>query len=290
MQELLKQLEEDKKALADLGDLSELPEDDEEEVETETETVEEEPAEEETDDTGEEETEKEQPAKEEEPAAKEEPLDAAGYARLRREKEAEKRRADELEAKLAALSKQAPVEHVEEAQTETPAIPPEMEAIIQNERLNAAEREVIRMEREFMEAAPEDYQDVVNQYKAQVYQSVMIDNPDLSHEEILGETRKKLLYRASAYAQRGYNPVEKMYLDARKVYRPVAKQEDAEPVEKLKPDPAKLAANRQRNAGMAAAGGRSTGAQITREVAANYSPKEWAKLPKEEKDRLMKGG
>lgn len=284
MQELLKQLEEDKKALADLGDLSELPDDDEEEVEA----VEEEAEEEETDDTGEEE--EEQPAKEEEPAAKEEPLDAAGYARLRREKEAEKRRADELEAKLAALSKQAPVKHVEEAQTETPAIPPEMEAIIQNERLNAAEREVIRMEREFMEAAPEDYQDVVNQYKAQVYQSVMIDNPDLSHEEILGETRKKLLYRASAYAQRGYNPVEKMYLDARKVYRPVAKQADAEPVEKLKPDPAKLAANRQRNAGMAAAGGRSTGAQITREVAATYSPKEWAKLPKEEKDRLMKGG
>lgn len=286
MQELLKQLEEDKKALADLGDLSELPEDEEEKVETET--VEEEPAEEEADDTGEEEAEEEKPAKEEEPAPKEEPLYAAGYARLRREKEAEKRRADELEAKLAALSKQAPVEQAEEVQAEsTVQTSPEIEAIIQNERFNAAEREVIRMEREFMESAPDDYQDVVNQYKAQVYQSVMVDNPDFSHEEILSETRKKLLYRASAYAQRGYNPVEKMYLDARKIYKPVAKQAEEQPVEKLKPDPAKLAANRQRNAGMAAAGGRSTGAQITREVAATYSPKEWAKLPKEEKDRLM---
>lgn len=228
----------------------------------------------------------EEPEKEE---PKEEKLDDAGYARLRREKDAEKRRADELERKIAELSAPKQTASDEGTQTEQPSYDHELEQIKLENRYNAAEKVIVRMEQEFKENAPVDYDDVSMQYKAAVYNSIRLDpaGSDLSHTELLDATRKRLLEIAASHKSKGYNPIEKMYIDGKKLgFGPLPKQEQA--VEKeLKPDLSKIAANKKRNAGTAGAKGAGDRGQMTPVAMSELSAKDYAKIPASERKRVL---
>lgn len=236
--------------------------------------------------------ESEDSAKEKEPVAEakpeEEKLDNAGYARLRREAQAEKRRADDLERQISELKNRS-VEAAESVEQEQAAIPLELQQVIENERYNQAEKVVVRLENEFKQTAPDDYDDVALQYKTMVYNSIRITNPDLSHGELLDGTRKRLLELAAQHKQAGYNPVEKMYLDGKKMgFSALPKQKEAA-VEKEspKPDLDKIAANKKRNAGTAGAKGAGDRGQMTAEVLADLPVSEYMKIPVSERKRIM---
>jgi len=268
--EILKELEEDKARLAEMlkeGIEEETPEEDVVEEKTE-EVVEEEPEV------------KEEPK----PEVKEE-LDDAGHARLRRERAAEKKRADELEAENQRLRNPPKEDDGEE-------VNPIIAKVYNRIQYEEAGREFASREEQFKQNAPADFEDVANQYKAAVYHKIRIDNPDLSHADLLEATNKDLLMKASNYLNEGFNPIEEMYHAAKKLgFKAIPKEEPKpEPEEKkdLKPDLSKVAANRARNAGTAgAAASGSGGGQLTAAVAADMPAKDWAKLSPEQKKAVF---
>lgn len=233
-------------------------------------------------------TEQEPEIKEEKSEEKE--LDNAGYARLRREAAAEKRRAQQLETELNELRK---AKEVEETTEEAPLpLPPEMQSIIEDHRLDRAEREFSIFENKVKEQHPE-YNAVSSEYAAAWYHAIKLQNPRKSDIELGEMTKKAIIMRAAEYARAGYeNPVEEMYHEARELGftgKSLQREERAESKEeKVQPDLRKVAENRKRSTGMTANNGRSEGV-MTVGAAANLSASEWAKLPAAEKRRLMYG-
>lgn len=214
---------------------------------------------------------------------KEEKLDDAGYARLRREAAAEKRRAEqaikELE-ELKAAKAEKPVEQ--------PIITPELQPLVEDHRLRSAEREFLVYENKVKQAHPE-YNAVTAEYAAAMYQSFKIQNPRKTDFELNEMTKRAILMRAGEYAKAGYeNPVEEMYYEAKELgfTGKSFKQEPKE--ERLQPDMAKVAENRKRSTGMTANNGVKEG-QMTLAMAATLPAGEWARLPKAEKQRLLYG-
>jgi len=233
-----------------------------------------------------------EPEEEEEPTEaeekpKEEELDASGYRRLRLEKEAERRRADDLERQIAELKAQKPQEP-EQEEVEAPQTDYELEQIKLEKRYEAAERAVVAMEQDFKQSAPEDFDDVSLQYKATIYRGLQADNPDYGHDQLLEATRRKLLEIAANHKAKGYNPIEKMYLDGKRMgFKSIPKQEESVQ-EELKPDLNKIAANKRRNAGTAGAKGAGERAQMTPAALADLPASEYAKIPLAERMRIMK--
>jgi len=91
--------------------------------------------------------------------------------------------------------------------------------------------------------------------------------------------------------QKGLDPIEEMYHEAKELgYSAPPKAVEQEEKKEIKPDLDKIAANRARNAGTAAAKGTGTSGQLTGSTAATLTAKEWAALPKAEKDRILNGG
>ncbi len=230
----------------------------------------------------------EEPKVEEEPAKeepKEEKLDDSGYARLRREAAAAKKLAnDEAARREAAEAKLAAIEAPEAV--EQTFDDPELEEIRQERRNKRAEREFEALEAKYRRVNP-DYDAVAAEYALALAQSIKTQHPRLSNSEIIDKTKETILIKARDDYRAGFDPAEELYHDAKELGITGKKAEPkVEIVEELKPDMEKLAANRKKSAGMAAASGKSEGI-MTKQAAADLTVAEWAKLPATEKRRLL---
>jgi hypothetical protein len=247
----------------------------------------------EIEETSPEETTPEEPKPEEKPSEPEK-LDDSGYARLRREKAAAEKLARQAEEETRQLReemsrlRQQPTPQ-EQSQPEPQAIP-ELKEIIETHRMTQAEREFMGYENNFKSKTP-DYGDISAQYSKAIFDSIRIQNPRLSSQEIAERTKKTILIKAGQYLSQGFDPIEELYEEAKTLgFAALPKEETVEEESSKKPDLNKVSANRQRNAGMAGAKGRGGGGQLTRQAAADLTAAEWVKLPKAEKDRLLSGG
>lgn len=241
-----------------------------------------------TDDTSEEKAEEkpEAEAKEEE----KEPEDNAAWRKLRREAAAHKKLAEERERENAELRAklETPKEDTTESAPAAPVITPELEEIIISHRMERAEAEFKAMEDKFRSSAPE-YDAVASEYTRALAQSIKVQNPRLSNEQIVQRTKETILYKAAHYIENGFDPIEEMYHEAKELgFTGKTREEPKEERREVKPDMKKVAANREKSSGMAAAGGKSEG-QITKQAAADFTAEQWMKLPADEKRRLMYG-
>lgn len=230
---------------------------------------------------------KEEPKEEPKPEPKEEKAEEdIGPARLRRQAAAAEKKAAELEAKLRELEEKFEA-RTEEPSEETP-LPPALREIIEDHTITRAERELQSFEARARANNPE-YDAVANAYTSKVFDSIMTLNPDKSPEQVFEMTKRQILQTASAYLNQGFaNPAEEMFHRAKEMGIKAPVKEEPAAKEELKPDMAKVAANRARSAGMAAASGESKG-QMTKQAAADLTAAEWMKLPAEERRRLMYG-
>jgi len=230
------------------------------------------------------EEEKEVEKPEEEAEKPKEELDNAGYAKLRREAAAEKKRADNALKELEELRKaKQPVEEV----SEPVALPPEVQTMLQEHRITQAEREFAIFENKVKKENPE-YDAVASEYASALYQSFKVQNPRKTEVELNQMTKNAILIKASQYAIAGYeNPVEEMFHEAKELGFTGKSRVEAKE-EKLTPDLRKVAENRKRSSGMAAANGEKEG-MLTKQAASQLSAYEFAKLPKAEQERLMRG-
>lgn len=268
-------LEEELKAMeAELAKMGEEPV--EEPIEEEKPVAEEEPAEEP----------KEEP-KVEDTKEPEEPLDNAGYARLRRERQAAERRAEELERQLEA-------ERAKKAETtdteETVALPPELLSIVERDQIERATRDFQVLEEKFRAKNPE-YDDIAQQYTSALAYSLKVQNPRLSNTEIMERAKVEILKRAGAYLRDGFDPIEEMFHDAKEMgFKPRAKEESVEE-KPLKPDMKKVAENRAKSPGTAAAGGGDAKGNMTMKYAVeNLTLADFSKMSDAEIAQMMRAG
>lgn len=134
-----------------------------------------------------------------------------------------------------------------------------------------------------------DYNEAKSYFATMLATAARMQNPDLTDAQLSKVVEQQLFNRAAKYQRDGYeNPIEPMYEEAKKWgFKP---QKTTEVEEKtLKPDPKRVAANRERNAGTAGASGGSGQGEIT----LNYLAKEMtvaeiAKLPKGQIERILK--
>jgi len=248
-------------------------------------------------------------------AEKTEELDAPGYIRLRREAAANKRRADELEARLAAV-----VAPVIPPQVQAPAAEPDkakdpvawftwrdqqreqeikelktwkesQEQQYQAVNLEtAAVQEFKAIEADF-KASVSDFDQVADHFNGKIAESISNLEPHLTPEQVMVKVKDRVLRMAGEYVRQGLNPAEELYHLSKERYGYKAPVDDGEeePAPK-KPDLSKVAANRKRNAGTAGAKGSGSMPQLTREVAADMPVHEWAALSADEKRRLLTAG
>lgn len=231
------------------------------------------------------------------PAPKTEPEpDGNAYQRIRREKAAAEKRAEAAEAELAREreSKRAEVP-LEELPAEAP-IDPELEEVKQTLRMSKAEREFQSLEQKFRAKEPE-YDAISAEYAVALAQSIRLQNPRMSGNEIVEKTKETLLMKAAKYARDGFDPIEEMFHEAKdlgftgkSLKREEPKKEEVEEKEvQIKPDLAKVAENRARSTNMTAGRGMEE-AQVTLRTAADYSPAEWMKVSPADKRRILAGG
>ena len=255
----------------------------------------------------------EEPVKEE-PKVEEPKLEktASDYARERRENRAAAKLAEELaaaNARIAELTRPREVvaADVEPDRTENPqewtewkirkqdAIIRELsnktEAVSREEQTrrirSQAEQEVIGYESQVRASNP-DYDAAKSYYANMLAASIKIINPKVTNAQLVQAVNDKLMLRASELLNEGHeNPIAAMYEEVKQLgFQPPKTQEKA--VEKeIKPDLAKVAANRARNAGTAAAQGDGGRGELTPKVAATLTNKEFARLKPEEKQRLF---
>lgn len=235
---------------------------------------------------------KEEPAAVEEPAkpepepakVEEEKPDDSAFARLRRESAANKRRAEEAEERLAAKEKPAEVE------VETPEVPPLLTNMIKDYQNGLAEREFKSFESQISDP---NYAAVTAEYANAMSAAIKMQNPRKSTAEIAEITKQTIIGKAAEFARAGYaNPVEELFHEAKELgFTGKSMQREPEAKPEPKPDMAKVAENRRRNAGTASANGESKQGLTRRAIADNgISSAEWAKLPIEERKALMYGG
>jgi len=205
-------------------------------------------------------------------------------ARERREKRALERKLQEAEDRARQLAEKPQIEE-KEASAE---VDPLLDRVLRQQLKADAMREFSRYETEFKR--PDDYDDVALQYRARLYENLRFDNPRLPHEELLEMTAEALLVKASRYVEKGLNPAEELYADAKSMgYSKMKKEEEKESVpDEIKPDLKKVAANKARNAGTAGASGRGSNPDLTVAGAASLSPKEWSRLPRSERERILR--
>lgn len=295
-----------KKQLAEMGD---KPEEQEEEV------VIEQPAEE----VKQEEKTDEKP--EEKQETKSEKTNAE-YARERRERLKEKRENDELRAARERIKEleqlvvkpkeESRVEEVAPNRQDDPAAYAEWEArqakkeareaaeiarkatekVEKQEReqrqqalRNQAQEELIGFEDQFRKVA-NDYDDVKNYYINTLAFSIKQLNPKITNKALAEAVTNQVMIRASQLMNDGYeNPIEALYEEIKSNgYRPSVKEE----AEDKKPDLTRVATNRSRNAGTAGASSGTGRGELTKVAATKLTIAEWAKVPKHERERLMR--
>ena len=247
-------------------------------------------------------------------AEKTEELDASGYARLRRELAAERKARQELEARVAAPviapAVVTPAAQVQaepdkakdpvawftwrdaQREQEIKELKSWKETVSQQTAEVQLETEAVRefktIEAEFKASNP-DFDHVADHFNNKLAQSIAMLEPNLSQEQVMVKVKDRVLRMAGEYVRQGLNPVEELYHLSKERYgytAPVQEDAEEEPAPK-KPDLSKVAANRKRNAGTAAAKGAGSMPQLTREVAADMPVHEWAALSADEKRRLL---
>lgn len=242
---------------------------------------------------------------------------ASDFARMRREKKAKEREAEELRRKVEELSRpreepkpepkvavnadpepdratkyeswlewkdrqlEKKVAYIEERVEQTTKQS-------ENARLiNAAVQEFQSYEQDFRAIIPE-YDGAAEYYTRRLGDGIKMLYPDASAAQVGEMIRNKVLEKAAIYVKQGLDPAEELYNEA-KSYGFAAKKPAEEQEEEARPNLSKVAANKARNAGTAGAGGRGSPPQITREMASRLTNAEWAKLTVTEKRRLMMG-
>jgi hypothetical protein len=221
--------------------------------------------------------------KEEEPK-KEEPTNP-DYARLRREAAAAKKKAQEEEQRRIELEQRLArqeevVDYVDEDKQQRPD--PEIAEVLIRHKMEKAEKEFMALEQNFAKGV-DDYEDISKLYAQEVARSIYVQNPRLTPEQVMEAAKKTILVKASNYMNQGYDPIEELYHEAKQLgLKPVKKEpEKAASLDKVE-------ANKQRSSGFVAAKGSGDG-RMTREHAVTMTNQEWAKLPRAEKERLMRG-
>lgn len=262
-----------------------------EELETEatTETTEEEVDQEETEvqqddaDTEGSEGETEGSAEEEdtEGSEKEEKLDAAAFARMRRELREAKQKAAELERAQQPQPQKKEAEPAQETAEERLA---HLEGhIAKKELTQRAIQEFSSIERQYMAENPH-YDAAGALVQKEMIRAEMLLNPAMTPERAAQNVMNKILSIASGAVNQGANPCEVLYDMAveRFGFKPEAKQEAKE----KKTDLAKIDSNKKRSATPLAAGGNSGKAAVTLESIANMSLADFNKLTPEQMREL----
>ena len=254
----------------------------------------------------------EQP-KVEEPAPVVEPeKTASDYARERRENRAAAKLAEELaaaNARIAELTqprRQVEAASVEPDRNENPQewtewkikqqdamireLSGKTEQITREEQTkrirNQAEQEVMGYENQVRAQNP-DYDAAKQYYANMLAASIKIINPKVTNQQLVQAVNDKLMLRASELLNEGHqNPIAAMYEEVKALgFQPPSKVQET--AVEIKPDLAKVVANRARNAGTAAAQGDGGRGELTPKVAATMTNREFAKLKPEEKARLF---
>jgi hypothetical protein len=272
------------------------------------------PVEEPVDQEGVDESEGEEEGEQE--AAKKTPSD---YARERREKKAEEKREmerlreevaarDRIIEQLAAKDKPAPQADPEpnkeenyegwlewnlrktrgELESFKETVSPVLQEMREKEIYDTAAQELVQYENMVRDKL-EGYDEVSKAYLSHVQTAIQTYYPNANPAWVAQETRRKVLQRAAQYQKAGYNPVEALYHEAvEKGLKPTV-QDNKKP-DAPQPDLAKVAANRKRNAGVAAAKGAGGQPDITPEAAGGLTVAEWSQLPPEQKRLVLPGG
>lgn len=223
--------------------------------------------------------EQEEPAEEPETAQddskkEEEEKPSSEFYRLRREN-----------AKLKKQLEDSAAQRSEPTQQNAPIEDPVLRELYFEKLQRDAANEFVALEQPFAQAHA-DYEDISEQYKASVYNSLRIFNPSLSHDQLLKQTATVILQKAGNYKAAGLDPIEELYNEAKSLG---FKQREARPAEKakqIKPDLAKVAENKRRNASVAAVGSSAT-PDYTPSSVAKYTPAEWQALPNDVKRKLL---
>lgn len=157
----------------------------------------------------------------------------------------------------------------------------------QQERLyQAAQEELISYEGTVRQKHP-DYEDAKKYYANMLAFSIKSLNPKISDANLVKAVNNQIMLRASQLVNDGYeNPVQAIYDEVKSMGYQAKKPEENK--EEKKPDLDRVAANRARNAGMAAAAGSSGRGELTKSAAADLTVAEWAALPQAEKQRLLR--
>ncbi len=156
--------------------------------------------------------------------------------------------------------------------------------LIQKEKKQAALNELISYEDKVKKNIP-DYEEAKRYYAQAIAMGIKVLAPNITNEQLLEVVNERLLVRASQLANMGYeNPVEAMYEEAKSYGYVRQAPKEAQPA---KPDLAKVAAHRARNAGMAGASGRSYEGDLTPATAVNMTAGEWSKLSPEQKKAVF---
>lgn len=153
----------------------------------------------------------------------------------------------------------------------------------------AALSEIQGYEAEVRQSA-EDYDDVKKYYANMLAASIKIVNPKITNERLQKVVEERMISRAAELYNDGHvNPIAAMYQEAKSLgYQGSRASSDEGKEEKeIKPDLSKVAANRARNAGTAAAQGKGERGEITKAVAASMTNDEFRRLPVAERKRLM---
>jgi len=214
--------------------------------------------------------------------------DASAYARMRREKRAAEKQAEELRAQIEELKKAKADPQIEE-DVNTIELPAEVTELIAERRNAQAEREFRQLEDAFRKSTPH-YDDIVDQYHAAMQQSIRIQNPRMPQAEIEKLAKHTAMIKARDYLNKGFDPIEELFNEAVDLgFKPrPAADSDAE-CKPSKPDLSRINANKERNAGFVGASGNGKGAALTLAAATELTNEQWMKLSPEEKRKLMYG-
>lgn len=113
----------------------------------------------------------------------------------------------------------------------------------------------------------------------------------VSQDKIDALVNRKIIEVAALAQQAGHDPIEALYdftiNELGYEPRDASPKDDVSSEDAKQPDMRRLADNRSRNAGTAAARGRG-GKSLTLQEAVSMSTEEWARLPKAEQERLMR--
>lgn len=133
-----------------------------------------------------------------------------------------------------------------------------------------------------------DYDAVKGHYATMLATAVRALQPDIPENQLRQVVEQKMIERAAKFLNEGYeNPVEAMYDEAKSWGYKAAEEKTEE--KEVKPDLKRVAENRKRNAGMAAAQGSGGSGDITLNyLAREMTVAEIAKLPKGQVDKILR--